>query len=72
LWRRSFADEPPAARDVWVRWQGTFVVPPGTQDTTTLVARATDGTGANQPEPFVLPQPDGSSGWCSIDVRAAG
>jgi DMSO/TMAO reductase YedYZ molybdopterin-dependent catalytic subunit len=62
--------EQPASRDVWVRWQGSFVVGPG-QDTITLVARATDGTGQSQSEPFVLPQPDGSSGWCSIDVKAA-
>jgi DMSO/TMAO reductase YedYZ molybdopterin-dependent catalytic subunit len=62
--------EQPASRDVWVRWQGSFVVQPG-QETITLVARATDGTGQTQPEPFVLPQPDGSSGWCSIDVKAA-
>ena len=59
-----------AGRDVWVRWQGTFVVGPGAQGPITLVARATDATGATQPEPFVLPQPDGGSGWCSIDVRA--
>jgi len=64
----------PGGRDVWVRWQGSFTVDPaaaGAQGAITLVARATDTTGATQPEPFVLPQPDGSSGWCSIDVRAA-
>ena len=61
----------PGGRDVWVRWQGTFTVDATSTDAITLVARATDTTGATQPEPFGLPQPDGSAGWCSIDVRAA-
>jgi DMSO/TMAO reductase YedYZ molybdopterin-dependent catalytic subunit len=61
--------EQPSGRDVWVRWQGTFVVEPG-QDTITLIARATDGTGQTQPEPFSLPQPDGGAGWCAIEVKA--
>ena len=33
------------------------------------MARATDGTGQVQPEPFSLPQPDGGAGWCAVDVR---
>ena len=32
--------------------------------------RTTDGTGALQIEAFSLPQPDGSSGWHTVDVRA--
>ena len=62
--------EQPASRDVWVRWQGTFLVQPE-QDTITLMARATDGTGQTQPEPFSLPQPDGGAGWCAIDVKVS-
>jgi DMSO/TMAO reductase YedYZ molybdopterin-dependent catalytic subunit len=55
-------------RDVWMRWSGELTLAPGA--TLTLMARATDGTGALQIEPFSLPQPDGSSGWHSIEVRA--
>ena len=33
------------------------------------VVRATDGTGQLQPETFNLPQPNGGSGWHSIDVK---
>jgi DMSO/TMAO reductase YedYZ molybdopterin-dependent catalytic subunit len=54
--------------DVWTRWEGTFTLLPGTE--ATLMARATDGTGAVQPEPFSLAQPDGASGWNTITVRA--
>ncbi|MGH2352920.1 MAG: molybdopterin-dependent oxidoreductase, partial [Chloroflexota bacterium] len=68
-WEAADFLEPPAGRDCWVRWQGRFVLPPGAA--LTLMARATDGTGDTQPEAFSLPQPDGSSGWCAIDVRAA-
>jgi hypothetical protein len=63
--------EQPAGRDVWVRWQGRFTMPaapPGT--TLTLLARATDGTGAVQQEAFSLPQPDGGAGWFTTEVRA--
>jgi hypothetical protein len=34
------------------------------------VSRATDGTGELQSEEFKLPQPDGSSGWHHVSVRA--
>jgi hypothetical protein len=34
------------------------------------MARATDGDGELQMEAFSLPQPDGSTGWHSLDVRA--
>jgi hypothetical protein len=70
-WRTAEFVEPPAGRDVWVRWQGRFTMPalpPGS--TVTLVVRATDGSGAVQPEPFSLPQPDGGAGWFTIEVRA--
>ncbi|MDQ3701677.1 MAG: molybdopterin-dependent oxidoreductase, partial [Chloroflexota bacterium] len=60
----------PNSRDVWVRWQGEFAAQGGEAEIT-LVARATDGTGVTQPEAFILPQPDGSSGWCAIVVSVA-
>jgi DMSO/TMAO reductase YedYZ molybdopterin-dependent catalytic subunit len=68
-WQVAEFLEPPAGRDVWVRWQGRFTLAPGA--TVTLVARATDGTGGLQIEPFSLPQPDGGAGWCTNQVRAA-
>jgi DMSO/TMAO reductase YedYZ molybdopterin-dependent catalytic subunit len=54
--------------DVWLRWEGQFMLALGAQ--ATLIARTTDGTGTLQPEPFSLAQPDGASGWNSITVRA--
>jgi hypothetical protein len=69
-WEVAELLEPPAGRDVWARWQGAFVVEPG-QGTITLTARATDGTGQTQPEPFSLPQPDGGAGWCAIEVKTS-
>jgi hypothetical protein len=36
-----------------------------------LVVRATDGSGQLQPETFNLPQPNGGSGWHSIEVKTA-
>jgi hypothetical protein len=35
------------------------------------VARATDGTGELQVEAFSLPQPDGGTGWPSVEIQAA-
>jgi DMSO/TMAO reductase YedYZ molybdopterin-dependent catalytic subunit len=66
----QFADvlEPPAGWDTWVRWEGRFSLPHGAA--LTLVARAMDGTGTLQIETFSLPQPDGSTGWNTIEVRA--
>ena len=58
--------EPPAGRDTWVRWQGRFTMPAAE---VTLVSRAVDGTGAMQIEAFSLPQPEGSSGWHTVDLR---
>jgi DMSO/TMAO reductase YedYZ molybdopterin-dependent catalytic subunit len=67
-WQTAELLEPAVGKDAWVRWQTRFILPPGAQ--LTLMARATDGTGELQPEPFSLPQPDGSSGWYTCDVRA--
>jgi DMSO/TMAO reductase YedYZ molybdopterin-dependent catalytic subunit len=67
-WRDAELLEPAPGRDAWVRWQGRFTLEPGAD--TTLVSRATDGTGELQAEAFSLPQPDGSSGWHHAPVRA--
>jgi DMSO/TMAO reductase YedYZ molybdopterin-dependent catalytic subunit len=68
-WQTAQFVEPPAGRDAWVRWQGRFQVVPGAR--LKLVARATDGTGELQVETFSLPEPDGGTGWPSVEVRAA-
>lgn len=66
-WREARFLEPAAGKDAWVRWEATFDLATGRAHT--LVARATDGTGALQPEAFSLTQPDGSAGWNAIEVR---
>jgi len=68
-WHTAEILEPPPGQDVWVRWQGTFTASPGEE--IRLVARATDGRGALQPEAFSLAQPDGASGWNNVTVRGA-
>jgi DMSO/TMAO reductase YedYZ molybdopterin-dependent catalytic subunit len=67
-WQTARFIEAAAGRDMWVRWQGTFTMPP-TGDIT-LVARATDRTGELQIDAFSLPQPDGGTGWHTTEVRA--
>jgi DMSO/TMAO reductase YedYZ molybdopterin-dependent catalytic subunit len=67
-WEAAEFIEPPVGRDVWARWIGRFTLPPAAQ--LTLRSRVTDRTGAVQREEFSLPQPDGSNGWPSIEVRA--
>jgi DMSO/TMAO reductase YedYZ molybdopterin-dependent catalytic subunit len=59
---------PSAGKDVMVRWQTTFEMGAAP---TTLVVRATDGTGTVQPDDFGLPAPDGGWGQDSIDVKPA-
>ncbi|MCA1645361.1 MAG: molybdopterin-dependent oxidoreductase [Chloroflexi bacterium] len=68
-WEMAQLTEVAAARDVWVRWQGSFTVAPGMD--AALIARATDSTGKLQAEPFSLAQPDGAGGWNTINVSAA-
>jgi DMSO/TMAO reductase YedYZ molybdopterin-dependent catalytic subunit len=60
--------EPAPGRDAWVRWRGRFTLQPGAS--ITITARATDGTGELQIEPFTLPEPDGGTGWHTTDIRA--
>ena len=56
-------------RDSWVRWQGRVRLPPGASSV--IAARTTDGRGELQTEDFSLPQPDGGTGWPSIEVKAS-
>jgi len=67
-WQVAQFLEPAAGRDAWIRWEGRFALAPDSQ--ATLVARATDYTGALQIEAFSLAQPDGGTGWNSIEVRS--
>ena len=67
-WQTANFVEPPTNRDAWVRWIGRYMLEPDLQ--LTLSSRATDGTGALQEQAFSLPEPDGSSGWPSLEVRA--
>ena len=68
-WQTADVIDTAAGHDAWVRWQGRFTVAPGAD--VTLIARATDGTGALQSEPFTLAQPDGAGGWNTINVKGA-
>ena len=68
-WQKATLIDPAGGRDAWVRWQGSFTIAAGAD--ATLIARATDGTGALQSEPFTLAQPDGAGGWNTINVKGA-
>jgi DMSO/TMAO reductase YedYZ molybdopterin-dependent catalytic subunit len=57
-----------ASPNRWVRWQGEFELQPGAS--INLVARATDRVGNLQVQAFSLPQPDGGTGWPSLEVHA--
>ena len=51
--------------DTWVQWRYDWPATPGSHS---LSVRATDGTGAAQPEERVDPFPDGATGWHTITV----
>ena len=51
--------------DTWVQWRYDWAATPGSH---TLSVRATDGTGAVQPEARATPFPDGATGWHTITV----
>jgi DMSO/TMAO reductase YedYZ molybdopterin-dependent catalytic subunit len=51
--------------DTWVQWRLDWAAMPGPR---TLAVRATDGTGAVQPEERVTPFPDGATGRHAITV----
>ena len=54
--------------DTWVQWRYDWPATPGSHS---LSVRATDGTGAVQPEQRVDPFPDGAAGWHTITVSVA-
>jgi DMSO/TMAO reductase YedYZ molybdopterin-dependent catalytic subunit len=66
-WETAELVEPAAGRDAWVRWISRFSIAAG--EDATLMARATDGAGNLQSQPFTLAQPDGAGGWNTIKVR---
>jgi len=49
----------------WVQWRFPYELPEGSH---VLEVRATDETGATQPEERVPPAPDGATGWHSVTV----
>ncbi len=57
-----------SGQDRWVRWRGEITLASGTA--MTVRARATDGLGALQQEAFTLPQPDGGTGWPTVEIRS--
>ena len=54
--------------DTWRQWVWPWEATPGRH---TLEVRATDGTGATQPEDRAPPFPDGATGWHSVVVTVA-
>ena len=54
--------------DTWVQWRLDWAATPGAH---TLAVRATDGTGAVQPQARVTPFPDGATGWHTITVAVS-
>jgi DMSO/TMAO reductase YedYZ molybdopterin-dependent catalytic subunit len=67
-WQPASLLEPAAGKDAMVRFEATFQM---ASTPLSLVVRATDGTGAVQPEDFGLPAPDGGWGQDSIQVMPA-
>ncbi len=66
-WQRASLAPVPSV-DTWVQWRLDWTAPPGDHK---LRVRATDGTGAVQPEDRVDPFPDGATGWHTISVEVA-
>jgi DMSO/TMAO reductase YedYZ molybdopterin-dependent catalytic subunit len=52
--------------DTWVQWSWRWDATPGDHR---LQVRATDATGEVQPEEERPPEPDGATGWHSVDVE---
>ncbi|MFC0005958.1 molybdopterin-dependent oxidoreductase [Micromonospora siamensis] len=59
---------PTASADTWVQWRYAWPATPGGHS---LRVRATDGTGAVQPEQRRTPFPDGATGWHTVSVTVA-
>ncbi|MGA5193158.1 molybdopterin-dependent oxidoreductase [Streptomyces exfoliatus] len=57
------------SRDTWRQWAYPWAAAPGRH---TLTVRATDGTGATQPERRTDTMPDGAQGWHSVVVTVEG
>ncbi|MFH8842966.1 molybdopterin-dependent oxidoreductase [Streptomyces sp. NPDC017868] len=55
--------------DTWRQWVHPWTATPGRH---TLTVRATDGTGATQPERRTDTMPDGAQGWHSVEVTVKG
>jgi DMSO/TMAO reductase YedYZ molybdopterin-dependent catalytic subunit len=63
---RSASLVPPLSDETWVQWHLDVDLGPGDH---TLTVRATDGSGALQPEGPRPPAPDGAEGWHRVPVR---
>jgi DMSO/TMAO reductase YedYZ molybdopterin-dependent catalytic subunit len=68
-WAKAALLEDPPAKDVWVRWQGTFTMPAGAS--VTLAARCVDGTGTPQNTNYTITQPNGGTGLNTAVVKSA-
>jgi DMSO/TMAO reductase YedYZ molybdopterin-dependent catalytic subunit len=56
---------PTASTDTWVQWRYDWSATPGAHS---LRVRATDGTGATQPEQRRPPFPSGATGWHTVTL----
>jgi DMSO/TMAO reductase YedYZ molybdopterin-dependent catalytic subunit len=63
-WQHAVLLPAPSA-DTWVQWRYTWAAAPGQH---VIRVRATDGTGAVQPEQRATPFPDGATGWHTTTV----
>ncbi len=57
----------PLSGSTWVQWYARIPVPAGEHR---LTVRATDGSGAVQPEGPARPAPDGAEGWHTLRIQA--
>ena len=58
----------PISNATWVQWVTDWAATPGNH---VIQVRATDGTGAVQPEQPTPPAPDGARGWHTINVSVS-
>jgi DMSO/TMAO reductase YedYZ molybdopterin-dependent catalytic subunit len=61
-WQQAQLSQP-LSNYAWVQWRAAVDVAAGEH---TVKVRATDGTGATQPEPRTSPAPDGARGWHQV------